>query len=246
MTTDEGIDKVNKDLMRYAGRQLKEGGDKSPLLDFIGRGVDWDAEPSPFGDGAVFVVFKFDKVEVKRLRPDAGPHPQDTAELKLKHSEAKRSGFGFFQASMNRALGIQDAESDLDKFKGETWYVHSEPYNWGKMRLREGQARPSAMDDEGNVWSDVYYISKANGQSTATVVETQPTAPVAEQDSESIALGILNGKTMSEAIPELVTHTAIQADATLMNSIIERRWLPTLEAAGKVVKDANEVYTVVA
>ena len=126
------VEQVNKDLFRYAGRSLEAGGDKLPLTEFLGTCSEWDASKSPFpNDDSIFLVFKFEKVTVVKLRQDSQPYPYDTAELRIKHSTAQRSGFGFLQASINRALGVTDDVSDLEMMVGKAWHMKAEPLQLG-------------------------------------------------------------------------------------------------------------------
>ena len=122
------------------------------MIEFTGVGVSWDIEDSNFDDSQ-FLVFNFKDVKIIQVRPDAEPHIGDTADLKIKFSKAKRSNFGFFSASMDRALGLSSDQSDLDNFVDKHWHVTATPYNWGKI------PGSSSVDEKGNTWGEIWTLS---------------------------------------------------------------------------------------
>lgn len=262
---------VNKDLVRYAGRFLKQGGDKSPLLEFIGTITSWDVENSPFtndnGKTDSLVVWQFDRIQIIRLRDDSGPYPHDTAEIKIKYSEAMRSGFGLFQSSVNEALGLPSNESDLDKMIGQTFHLESYRYNWGKI------PGSTSVDNNGDTFGDVWKVISMNDNgagpvvaatvapiappvqaplpATAPVVQPAPAPQVAAPVASTLAvisdtevLALLNGKDKASFVKEVVASEPIRT-STLFVDLMNDAWLARQIANGVVTKDEGTgIYSV--
>lgn len=246
---------INKTVMQFAGRSLTSGADKIPILEFIGTGVDWDVEQSRFGDGAMYVKFQFSQVQVIKMREDAGPYPHDTASLLVKHSGSLRSGFGFVQGSINKALGIPQDQSDLDSFKGHSWHVTAEQYNWGHI------PNSTVADANGDTWGEIWNFALAgsNGAAVAPAVthatvapQAQPasqtqaasTAAPAGQSAEDIAFGVLNGKNLADFNSEITGAGIVQQDPDLFIRIMNNSWIAASIASGKVVVNADGTHTV--
>jgi len=231
---------INKEVLRYSGRNLVSGGDKSPLLHFKGRGLSWDVEPSPYqGDDSRFVVLKFDRVQVLRLEENSQPYPYDTAELRIKHSGSLRSQFGIFMASFNKACGLVQSESDLDMFAGQDWELEAYPYNWGKI------PNSTVADANGDTWSNVWKATKVAG-----VAPSNSPAPVQAPvtnavQGETLAFQLLHGKNKSEFIPLVVNNEELKKDAPLFSSIVGDQWLASKIASGEVVLQEDQTHTVV-
>jgi hypothetical protein len=231
---------INKEVLRYSGRNLTSSGDKSPLKHFKGHGIDWDVEASPFqNDQSRFVVLKFDRVQVIRLDEGSQPYPYDTAEIRIKHSGTLRSQFGIFMGYFNAACGLQQTESDLDKFVGADWEMEAYPNNWGKI------PNSSVADANGDTWSDVWRISLTNG--TNPVITPAPvTATVPTQASgETLAFQLLHGKNKSDFIPLVVNNDVLKADAPLFSSIVGDQWIASKIASGEILLNTDQTYTVV-
>ena len=233
MTTQQ-VDQVNKDLVRYSGRTLQSGGDKSPLLEFKGHATTWDVRPSNFEGQAVNIILAFDRVEVLQLRNDGEPYPYDVAELTVKHSSAMRSGFGFFIASVNKSLGVPTDESDLDLFTGKNWHMKTEKFNWGKI------PNSQSPDANGDTWGDIWI-----GELVGSTVLPNPLPQIVEAMTASErALGILNGKNKADFLTSALVHPDIRGDSSMISSIVNDSWLAGQIANGVVTANADGTYTV--
>lgn len=252
VTPDPNVDAVNKVMFQFSGRNLSGSGEKCPVIDFIANGLDWDVKPSPWGrKDENFIVFKFDKLQVLQIRPDAPAYPYDIVELQIKHSQALRSGFGFVTASINKALSRETGDSDIDDFKSQMWRVTMSMYNWGTI-----DGKPDQM---GEIWN--FSLANVAGGAAAPVNSPAPTptpavvAPETVQPSEGVststqspearALELLHGKTNAQFIPEVVVDTKVREDGNLFTSIIQMTWLAEKIADGTVTLGEDGVHTVV-
>ena len=243
MTQQEMNQEVDKNLFRFAGRELAGGGDRTPLTEFIGTLNEWDVRPSPFGDGSHQIVLKFSGVQVISVREGSGPYPFDSAEVAIKHSGSERSGFGILVSSMDKALKIDKVQSDMDNYLTHEWHFKTERFNWGKI------PGSTVADENGDTWGDVWTASasgSANAFVEAPTAVAEAPAPVEENlTAEEIAFSLLDGKTQSEWIPDVVSNSTIQQDMSLFQSIMSNQWLASKIASGEVTRDDQDRHHVV-
>ena len=251
MTTDykdSQKDQINKDIYRYSGRSLTSGGDKSPLVKFIGTGRDWDVKPSRFEGQSPNIIFSFEKLEVIETESE---WPGNTAELEIKHSGAQRSIYGFLVGDQCKALNVKQSEHSLDLFIGKTWLLRREKYNWGKI------PNSQTADENGDTWGDIWRCELYQGGTTATadttvitpkdvatVSEVLGSQPTTAKTAEELSLELLNGKTKADWIALVVQNEVIRSDATMLPAIMNDNWLAGLIASGKVQLGADGIYTV--
>ena len=245
-------EQVNKDIIRFAGRNLITTAEKSPLKRFIGTLSEWDikldSNQNNQGNNNTLVVFNFSNVEVLELQPNAEAYIQDTAEIQLKYSHRERSGFGFFLSSLNQALGISSEDSNLDLMKARNWLIYSERYNWGKI------PGSTTADENGDTWGDIWKVEQAPEKAVVVAAPATPAtippavvtppvaAPPVTQTAMDVVLGILDGKTLAEATPDIVTNVTVQADATVMGQVMDGTLITSLMASGKLTVDDGGRY----
>lgn len=244
---------INKELFRYSGRNMSAGGsvEKSPLQEFYGTVIAWDVEPSTFDATDTMVYVDFDKVQPIRVRDGEGPYVLPTARLTFKYSDRDRSNFGIFVGSMNKALNVEKAQSDLDLLIGKVLHMKAQPYNWGKIK------NSTVADENGDTWGEIWEVNipPASASPPAAVAApaqppTQPpvavqAVPVAGSDpGEATALALLHGKDKSAWLQLALTNEIIKADANLFTTIISDVWLAGQIAAGKVTENPDKTHTV--
>ena len=233
-------EQINKDLYRYSGRQLSSGGDKTPLVRFIGTGHSWDVQPSRFPDQAPNIIFSFEKVEVLETESE---WPGNTADLEIKHSGANRSIYGFIVGDMCKALEIMQADHSLDLFIGKVWDFRREKYNWGKIKNSQ------TADTDGNTWGDIWRCVLHTGAAPISGPPTEPTptgpTPVTGQESPAdVALNLLNGSNKADWISKVIQVESIRSDTNLLPNIMNESWLAGLLSSGKVTLGTDGIYTV--
>lgn len=243
---------ANKAIMNVSGRLLRAGGDKIPMVEFIGTGLSWDVRPSPFdNNNDMFIDFNFNQVQVIKMRDDAGPYPHDVVTLPIKHSAALRSGFGFVQGSINEALGIPQDQSELDSFIGKSWHVTASQFNWGHI------PNSQVADANGDTWGEIWTFALASGQAvqfqtqvpaSVQVTSTPPSngdytasGPV---NNEEILFGLLQGKNLADFNAAVVGDGRIQQDPPLFISVMNNAWMAAHKLSGKVVENADGTHTV--
>lgn len=237
------IEEINRDLIRFSGRSMSGGAEKSPVLEFLGDYSNWDVKRSNFQGQAPNVMVVFKKLEVKQTRNNEA-YPFDTVELYIKHSTAPRSGFGFFQAGLNRALGIPDEESDLDLGVGKRFHLNTIMHNWGKI--------PNAQnaDANGDVWGEIWDVKLvgSNPIPTATGSTSSTSSPTATGTNngsvEDFVLTTLNGKNKSDWLRVVASDSRVNSDGDLLQSILGDEFLSKHIASGKVTTNPDSTFTV--
>ena len=239
MTQESMNQEGDKNLFRFAGRELAGGGDRTPLTEFTGKLTSWDVAKSQFDATIHNIVFKFEGVQVISVQEGSGPYPFDHAEISIKHSGSERSGFGMLVSSMDKALGATKQQSDLDKYVGQEWHFRTERFNWGRI------PGSTVADENGDTWGNIW-IAELAGVTASTFVEAPVKEPVITEalTPEEKALALLDGKTQSEWIPEVVQDTEIQQDMALFQSIMSNQWLASKIASGAVTQDDQDRFHV--
>jgi len=243
---EQNVANTNKELMRYAGRNLQSSNAQLPFTEWVGTITGWDIDNrEDFNKKLVpFIVFSFNKLQIITMRPDASPYVLESCDFAIKHSDAERSGFGFVQTSINNALGLSKEDSDLFLVEGKEWHVTSHLFNWGKI---PGSTK---MDENGDTWGEVFTFALAGATPVAAnnvsaPVAANPTAPVGNLTGEQIALQLLHGKTLAQWLPAIMSQETIKADVALSGSITNQTWLASMTAAGTITVDpATGVYNV--
>ena len=235
---------VDKNLFRFAGRELAGSSDRTPLTEFIGTIDGWDVKKSNFGDGTHNIVLSFSNVEALQVR-DGSPYPFSTAEVSIKHSGSERSGFGMLVASMDKAINAQRNQSDLDNYVGKTWHFRTDRFNWGKI------PNSTVADENGDTWGDIWQAELATSNTTTSTFVEVPEAPVAEKatvdtsnmSAEDIALDLLDGRTQADWTPLCVQNETIQ-QSPMFSQFMDNTWIAGKLASGVITRDDQGVFHV--
>ena len=243
MTQQDMNQEVDKNLFRFAGRELAGSSDRTPLTEFIGTLTSWDVKKSNYGDGTHQIVLSFDNIEALQVR-DGSPYPFSTAEIAVKHSGSERSGFGMLIATMDKAVQAKKNQSDMDNYVGKVWHFHIDRFNWGKI------PNSTVADENGDRWCDIWQAELSTSNTATRVFVEVPVAPVVATpvtavptSAEEIALSLLDGRTQADWTPVMVTDSTIQ-QSPLFTSLMDNSWLAGKIASGEVTKDDQDVFHV--
>lgn len=239
----------NEILAQLKTRGFEEGFQQTSLRRFRARLTNIGGSMVQRGqmqESRLEVVYSFAEIEViESTETFIAP----VTDLAIMHSNRKRSGMGYLGASIDAIINAGlPADAPIDQVKGQDFLI-------GK--LQEWALTPGHMIWDGNAreerprdcWT-VLWVEGISPAPAATATPATAAAPVAAtpaaapQSSTRQALTLLNGKTEAQWHQVVFNDDIVKADANLVNSLIARSFLPPLETAGIVTKDANGVYAV--
>ena len=219
-----------KDQIKTRADELIEGRERTPLVEFTGKFIEYIVNP-PDEWKRVFVNLHFTDVEVKQ---SSSAYAFPTADVAIKYSQAKRSGWGFFLRSFGEVTEEEATErligftphpvlaEDLNELIGCDLHLHKRFHDYG---LNPDTQEPMV----GEVWM----VFGVEGDRAKRV------------DPHQRVLEILDGKTHAEFNTAALQDSSIKADATLSTNILKNTLLPSLLQQGKVSVDEDGIYHVV-
>ncbi len=239
-------------LAQLQVRGFEQGFQRTPLRDFWGRLTSITGEMRQGNQGSFAVaLYNFDQIEVL---PGGSTEPYNSpvGQIEVSVSVKEKSKMGYLGKSIDRIInaGIPlDAPAEQTKNQG---YIIGK---FLRMKLTPGHMIPN-KDDATGVWgekpTDCWELMEIRGETSAPastpvytpagVAPAQAKRPV---DANAQALALLAGKTEQQWHQAVFIDPIIKANTGVIQTIINRSFLNGLEAAGKVVKDANGVYTVI-
>lgn len=233
-------------LAQLRTRGYEDGFQRTPLKEFRGRLENITGNMvDRFTPPRLEVLYNFTDVEVIE---STEPYTSPVAQLTIMHSNRKKSAMGYFGASIDRVINAGlAAEAPADQVKGQD-------YLQGKVLHMK--LTPGHMIWDGNAGEerprDCWELMAVIGEGTpaaapAAATSAAPAAPPAATGPTAVgaAKAMLEGLTEQQWLQKVFQDPAIKADTELVNSIIGRTFLPPLEAAGLVTKDANGIYHIV-
>lgn len=240
MTTPQ---EVNKNFLRYAGQSLQADFDRIPVTNFTGVLDDYAPEEKEGFGGKmqINIALYFSQIQVHEQEPESDEYLSDTITIFIPHSNSKRSKYGIFVSSVNKALGIADEDHDLDLLMGKSWNLKLEPYNWGKIQGAQN------ADENGDVWSGVwrlYGISPSQPPwEVQAPVPQAPTTGAAAEISDQEILNLIDGKARTEYFPLLGAKLGTkELTNEKFQAIVSGSWLADQIAAGHLTEDAEQVF----
>ena len=207
-------------------KNLQEGGSQSPLLEFKGVLDGYDPEVDQ-RFGGVRVKLRFSNLEVIR---STQPYHFPLAELAIRHSNQKKSGWGVLSTSAEQFF--QSPEDDLPILVGKRIHMSR---TGGHMMWN----RDKGAEEPREAWEilGVEGLSSSNGSTPAQAGAKPDTAL-------SAAIKLLNGKTIQEFNQEALRNSTVKSDPGLVSQILGGQFATALEQNGTVSKDAAGKYVV--
>jgi len=232
-------------LAQLQTRGFESGFQRTPLRDFWGTLTSITGEMRTGNTGQYAVaLYNFDNIEVVE---SVEPYLSPIGQIECGVSTKERSKMGYLGKSIDNVI---NAGLPLD---APAEQVKKQDYIIGKflhMKLMPGRMIPS-KDDATQKWdekpTDCWELLEIRGEGAPAPVAAVPgVAPVTGIDANQQALALLNGKTVQAWHQVAFADPIIKSDTAVVQTIISGMFVSGLEAAGKITKDADGVYHVVA
>ena len=235
-------------LAQLRTRGFETGGFRTPLRWFRGKLDSITGAMVQRGNmpqARLEVSYNFSDVEVFE---STEPYPFPVAQVSLMHSTRAKSGMGALGASMDKILNVGlDENTPQQQAKNQDFLI-GKVQEW---RITGGHLMPD-RDGAGN-WTEVpreawevVYVEGIGGTPHSGVAQpatAQPTPqPTTGETPIQRAINLLDGKTQQQWNNMVFQDLAVKGDTGLINNIITGQFLPPLEEAGIVTKDADGVY----
>lgn len=230
-------------LAQLRTRGFEDGFQRTPLRHFKGKldkigghMIDRFAPPR------LEVIYTFSEMEVI---DSTEPYLAPIADLTILHSSRKKSAMGYLGASIDKIINAGlPADAPASQVKGQDFLM-------GKileMKMTPGHmifSREAKEDRPQDCWEVIGVegftspvSAPAISQAAAGASQAAPKSAVQE------ALTLLDGKTEQQWNQAIFNSPIIKADANLINLILQRQFLSSLETVGTVIKDGDGIYHV--
>lgn len=239
---------------------LKIGGEKTPLLEFIGTLVKWSTEVDNFQNVNILIFY-----QGLQVLDSTTPYPSSEGMLTIKYSDSQNSGWGKAGASYAKANGLDIEQMELDMLKGQVHHMYL------KTDEQYGINRQTNETMVGTVWKCIQvapsagynpvlakaqFIAAEGGQApapvpvavTPVVVAPVVAAPVvstpAIASAHDRALELLHGKDIATFFSDALNDDVIKADNELVQNIVNRSFIATEVQSNRVTENPDGTYTV--
>jgi len=233
-------------LAQLQTRGFESGFQATPLRDFWGNLTSITGEMRSGQRGAFAVsLYNFGEVEVLL---STEPYTSPVAQLEIPVSKSAKSKMGYWGDSIDNLInpGIdKSVPQNAPNIKGQGYLIGK------RLHVALTPGHPIGFrDDATGRWEDrpqdCWNLLEVQGEGTPTKAGPSPSAVGSTAvDATTLALSMLNGKTLQQWHQEVFGNSTVKTDTKLINLIISGQFISGLEGAGKVSKDANGVYTVV-
>lgn len=241
--TQEVILTQEQVLAQLRTRGFQEGSQRTPLREFwatltsIG-GTMRQGESNSY----LVVLYNFDANDLEIL-DTVEPYTSPIAQIEIAHSDSRRSGMGYWGASIDKVINAGIPETVTQEG------VKNQPYLLNKrlhMKLTpghliwDGRAREQLPRD---CWELIEIAGEGAPAATPSATATAPPAQAGPSATQE-ALKELDGLNEQEWYQKVFVNDTVKADTDIVNAIIGRTFLPPLEEAGIVTKGDDGVYHV--
>ena len=234
-------------------RVFEEGYPGTPLRDFWGTLKSITGEMRN-GQSGPYMVALYNSEEVEVIQSNE-PYTSPIAQIDVSVSTKAKSKMGYLGASIDKIINAglapdvaQSEAKNMDSLIGKKLHWQFTP----------GHMIPNR--DESNNWSDkptnCWVITEISGEA---VVATPAVAPVAGQvvtatpapavtvvSASQQALTLLDGKNVQQWHQVVMADPIVKQDTKVLQSIIDTSFLSGMETGGKMTKNTDGVYHVVA
>lgn len=232
-------------------RGFEEGYTGTPLRDFWGVLKSITGEMKKGQSGPYMVaLYNLEEVEVMP-NGSTEPYTSPIAQIDVSVSTKAKSKMGYLGASIDKIINaglapdVAQAEAkNMDSLIGKKLHWQFTP----------GHLVPNR--DETGSWSDkptnCWVITEISGEAVVAAPAVAPVAgatpvPAATVVSASQqALALLDGKNVQQWHQVVMADPIVKQDTKVLQSIIDTSFLSGMEAGGKITKDADGVYHLVA
>jgi len=220
-------------LAQLKTRGFEEGFPQSPLREFKGRLTDIAGTMRSGQRGAYLVIlYNFDQVEVIE---STEPYLAPIAQVEIAHNNRAKTKMGYFGASVDKLINAGLAkDASADQVKGQDYLIGKTVH----MKMLPGH-----MVWDGQTKAerpiDCWELMGVEGVATAA-----PKAKAAATGLSPMqeAIKLLDGKPEQAWNQAVFNNATIKADTALVQSILQRTFIPPLLEAGIVTVDEDGVY----
>lgn len=256
-------------LAQLRTRGFESGGERTPLRDFWGKLGSITGEMRQGQRGAYLVsLYNFSELEVIYT---VEPYTDPIAQIEISASTRQKSRAGYFGASVDKIINanvppdvpalIPDPNGGVDAAGNAMMIpnpmVKNQSYLLGKvLHMKMTPGHPVWNQTAGAEQPiDCWELVEIRGEGTPAPAMATPAAapqvatpqpapqPAPGAPVQNIAMDLMDGQTLSQWHSIVFSRTDISQE--VKNAIINNQFVPPLEAAGLVTKDANGVYHVV-
>lgn len=261
MAENQGTPVSEQELMnQLLNAGSKSGFQKTPLLEFIGTLSSITGlmvQRGQMKTPKLEVTYNFEEVEVIRTTE---PYPFPIAQLSIMYSDTEKSLMGVFWGSASKIVNVdQDGNPVARLIDGvpNPEYKNQDFLKGKKLTLKwtsghmmwNGDAKDATHPKGQDVAREAWEVTSVEGEGSPTptpVVGTPATKPASNKTPQEQALALLSGKTEQQFYQAVFAEPAFKTAShqAIVQEIIQRKFLAPLEASGKVIKDANGIYSV--
>ncbi|KKL99246.1 hypothetical protein LCGC14_1816300 [marine sediment metagenome] len=240
-------------LAQLKTRGFEEGFVSTTLRDFWAKltsitGVMRD------GDRGAYLVVLYNHDEVEVL-PEGSTEPylSPIGQFEVPASSKAKSKMGYIGTSIDRIINAGlPADAPPDQIKPQETLI-GQRCHW---KFTPGHPIPKKT---GDVWDDIptscwelietgsapAVVAPAPAPTTTTDTSAPASGAATPLTAVQQALALLDGKTETQWHQAAFIDPIVKGSPEVTKSIIDRKFIPPLEEAGTVTKDANDVYHVV-
>ncbi len=229
-------------------RGFEEGYTGTPLRDFWGVLKSITGEMRS-GQRGAYMVALYNSEEIEVINT-IEPYTSPIAQIDISVSTKAKSKMGYLGASIDKIINAGLAPDVAQAEAKNIDYLIGKKLHW---QFTPGHLIPN-VDEAGN-WSDkptnCWVVTEVGGEA-AVAAPTPPNAqgtgaPAATGVSASQqALILLDGKNVQQWHQVVMADPIVKQDTKVLQSIIDTSFLSGMETGGKVTKDADGVYHLVA
>jgi hypothetical protein len=220
---------------------------ETPLQEFISTLTNITPEviaPKPGGKSFnpfTKVMYNFQDGDLEVLATKEA-YPMPVCQIGISHSTKKNSAMYYFGTSVDRIInaGVPD-DAPADQVKGQSFLIGKRLHMKQVPHTFSVKQKDSTYADEvKQTWELVEIMGMSRPTNIAT--STQPKAASGITPTQQ-ALTLLNGKTETAWYQEVFKDTLVKSQPALMNSIINKQFLPAFVASGAAILGADGKYT---
>lgn len=220
-------------------RGLQEGNARTPLEEFTGRlvAVVPRMEATNFGGiggQRLNIDLKYDDVVVIKATE---PYPFETAEITIRYSDSKNSGWGDFASTLVKFI---PESMEIWDCPGTTMHMrrHTKDYGPDRNNLIDDPDNPG-QKIQGRIQGTVWHVLAVQGNVAMPSSNGASAGPATEA-----ALKVLDGKTIEEFNNEVWADPVAKSDPNLSSMLMSGAWVPAMITAGKVTVGDDGIHHV--
>jgi hypothetical protein len=240
MTMDDQVPSIEnlKESIKMRGLQEMTGGPRTPLREFIGRLVSWDArmDTNPnFERSRIMVQLNFDELQVIRAEQ---PYDFPTATLEIPYSGTARSQWGYFSKSAEPFTpgDVTEFSQGAESLIGHQLHIgYEDNVNGLPCMIWNGQ--PTVRKEEQR---SVFVIKAVDGMTAGATQVNGAGQRTAAADTLDRLATLVNGLSKAAASQALMKEQFVRDSSDLVNKVISGDVYTELVTAGKIKDEGGK------